>query len=172
MLNGLYPELNLWQSVMVSSIKLDTSTILFLSYDSAKTRCVEFISTPRNSTAWQGCKTDLFVYQTVSSHCQLSKHSWWPAQFGWWLSVRLWTKWLWVRVQLQSLKLQILRLLRARSFLTLGNYRVWIHSETRMWHNKNIHSVEIVDLSNKLLPLLLTIVENGFLVLCLAVGFT
>ena len=35
-----------------------------------------------------------------------------------WLSVRLWTKWLWVRVQLQSLKLQILRLLLARSSLT------------------------------------------------------
>ena len=35
-----------------------------------------------------------------------------------WLSVRLRTKWLWVRVQLQSLKLQISRLLRARSSLT------------------------------------------------------
>ena len=35
-----------------------------------------------------------------------------------WLSVRLWTKWLWVRVQLQSLKLQIPRLLWARSSLT------------------------------------------------------
>ena len=34
------------------------------------------------------------------------------------LSVRLRTKWLWVRVQLQSLKLQILHLLRARSSLT------------------------------------------------------
>ena len=35
-----------------------------------------------------------------------------------WLSVRLWTKWLWVRVQLQSFKLQISCLLRARSSLT------------------------------------------------------
>ena len=34
---------------------------------------------------------------------------------GW---VCLWTKWLWVRVQLLSLKLQILRLLQARSSLT------------------------------------------------------
>ena len=34
-----------------------------------------------------------------------------------WLSVRLQTKWFWVRVQLQLLKLQILRLLRARSSL-------------------------------------------------------
>ena len=35
-----------------------------------------------------------------------------------WLSVRSWTTWLWIRVQLQSLKLQISRLLRARSSLT------------------------------------------------------
>ena len=35
-----------------------------------------------------------------------------------WLSVRLWTKWLWVRVPLQSLKLQISRLFWARSSLT------------------------------------------------------
>ena len=35
-----------------------------------------------------------------------------------WLSIRLRTKWLWVRVPLPSLKLQIWRLLRARSSLT------------------------------------------------------
>ena len=35
-----------------------------------------------------------------------------------WSSVHLRTKWLWVRVQLQSLKLQISLLLRARSSLT------------------------------------------------------
>ena len=35
-----------------------------------------------------------------------------------WLSVRLLTKWLWVRVQLQSVKFQISRLLRARRSLT------------------------------------------------------
>ena len=35
-----------------------------------------------------------------------------------WLSVRLRTKWLWVRIPLQSLNLQIWRLLRARSSLT------------------------------------------------------
>ena len=35
-----------------------------------------------------------------------------------WLSVLLRTKWLWVRVPLQSLNLQIWRLLRARSSLT------------------------------------------------------
>ena len=35
-----------------------------------------------------------------------------------WLTFRLWTKWLWIRVQLQSLKLQISRLLRKKSCLT------------------------------------------------------
>ena len=57
-----------------------------------------------------------------------------------WLSVRLWTKWLWVRVQLQSLKLQISRLLRARISLTFRQIWVWIHSETGAWHDKKIQS--------------------------------
>ena len=35
-----------------------------------------------------------------------------------WLSVGLWTKWLWVQVQLQSLKFQISRLVPVRSSLT------------------------------------------------------
>ena len=26
----------------------------------------------------------------------------------------------------------------------LANYRVWIHSKTRMWHNKNMHTVKII----------------------------
>ena len=54
------------------------------------------------------------------------------------LSIRLWTKWLWVQANLQSLKLQILRLLRARVPWHSGNYRVWIHSETPMWYDKTI----------------------------------
>ena len=45
------------------------------------------------------------------------------------------TKWFWVRVQLQSLKFHISRLPWHS-----GNYRVWIHSETRTWHDKNIRS--------------------------------
>ena len=53
------------------------------------------------------------------------------------MSVLLRTKWLRVRVPLQSLKLQISRLFRARSSWHPGNY-VWIHSETRMWHDKDI----------------------------------
>ena len=44
------------------------------------------------------------------------------------VSVRLRTKWMWVRIQLLSLKLQICYLLRARSSLTF---------ETRTWHDNN-----------------------------------
>ena len=40
-----------------------------------------------------------------------------------WLSVRLRTKWLWVQITLLSLKLQIWRLLRARSSLTFRQTR-------------------------------------------------
>ena len=36
-----------------------------------------------------------------------------------WMSVRLWTKWLWVRVPLQSLKLHVSWHFRARNSLTL-----------------------------------------------------
>ena len=39
-------------------------------------------------------------------------------QLAKWLRVRLRSKWLWVRVPLQSLNIQILRLFRARSSLT------------------------------------------------------
>ena len=47
-----------------------------------------------------------------------------------WLSVRLWTKWLWVRVQLQSLKLQISRLLQTRSSLTFRH----LQSVDSLWN--------------------------------------
>ena len=60
-----------------------------------------------------------------------------------WLSVRLWTKWLWFWVQLQSFKLQISRLPRARSSWHSGNYRVWSQYETRTWHDENIYKKEL-----------------------------
>ena len=47
-----------------------------------------------------------------------------------WLSVCLRTKWFWVRVQLQSLKLQISCLLRARSSLTFS--QLW--SVDSLWN--------------------------------------
>ena len=59
-------------------------------------------------------------------------------EFSKWLSVHLWTKWFWVWVPLQSFKLQILHLFRARSSWHSGNYRMWIHSESCMWHDNNI----------------------------------
>ena len=47
-----------------------------------------------------------------------TKWFWFGNHLAKWLSVRLQTKWFCVRFQLQSLKLQILRLLRAKSSLT------------------------------------------------------
>ena len=55
-----------------------------------------------NATYWYVLKTQLNHFTSLAK----------------WLSVHLWTKWLWVRVQLQTLELQILCLLWARSYLT------------------------------------------------------
>ena len=88
-------------------------------------------------TIWLSCVVSTYLYGALSiNHTQFNH----LASFAKWSSVRSWTKWLWVRVQLQSTKLQISRLLWARSSLTLSNCRVWIHSETRRWHDKNIQS--------------------------------
>ena len=54
-------------------------------------------------------------------------------------------KWLWVRVQLQSPKLQISRLFRARSSWHSGKYRVWIHSKMHPWHDKNVSQMHRTD---------------------------
>ena len=49
-----------------------------------------------------------------------------------WLSVRLRTKWLWVRIPLLSLKTSDVAPASSKEFLDIqANYRVWIHSETR-----------------------------------------
>ena len=69
----------------------------------------------------------------------VNDHSAILASLAKWLSVCLRTKWFWVRIQLQSLKRQILRLLRARTWYS-GNCRVRIHSETHTWHDKDIQS--------------------------------
>ena len=69
----------------------------------------------------------------------VNEHSAISASLAKWLSVCLRTKWFWVRIQLQSLKRQILRLLRARTWHS-GNCRVRIHSETHTWHDKDIQS--------------------------------
>ena len=69
----------------------------------------------------------------------VNEHSAISASLAKWLSVCLRTKWFWVRIQLQSLKRQILRLLRARTWYS-GNCRVRIHSETHTWHDKDIQS--------------------------------
>ena len=60
---------------------------------------------------WTRTQNHLVLKRTLNHLAKL-------ASLAKWLSVRLRTKWFWVRVQLQSLHLQISRLLRARSSLT------------------------------------------------------
>ena len=65
-----------------------------------------------------------------------------------WLSVVLWTKWLWVLVQLQLLKLQISRLLRARGSLTLRQ----LQSVDSIWNayvTWQEHTVKVTEIWNK-----------------------
>ena len=53
------------------------------------------------------------------------------------------TKRLWIRVQLQSLKLQISYLLRARSSLTMKQLQSENSVSNRTWHDKNIQSIPL-----------------------------
>ena len=62
-------------------------------------------NTPLSDCSWTQTHNQL-VCKRILNH--LGKHS---ASLTKWLSFHLGTNWLWVRVQLQSLKLQILRLL-------------------------------------------------------------
>ena len=57
-----------------------------------------------------------------------------------WLSVRLQTKDLWVRVPLQSLKLQIPSPVSSKEFLDIQATIVLIHSEKCTCHHNNIQS--------------------------------
>ena len=56
------------------------------------------------------------------------------------LSVRLWTKWLWVRVQLQSHNFRYRACFEQGVPWHLANYRLWIHSETLTLRDNNIQS--------------------------------
>ena len=64
-----------------------------------------------------------------------------------WLSVRLRTKWFWVRVKLQSLHLQISRLLRARSSVTLRQLQsvdsLWNAYVTWQEHTSTFDLIEL-----------------------------
>ena len=64
-----------------------------------------------------------------------------------WLSVHLWTKWLWVR----GLRLvAVTSNFRFGTFFEQGvpwhsgSYRVWIHYETCTWHDNNIQSMFVM----------------------------
>ena len=62
------------------------------------------------------------------------------------MSVRLRTKWLWVRARLQSLNLRYRACFEQGVPWHSGIYRVWIHSETREWHDKNTQLIDCVNI--------------------------
>ena len=70
-----------------------------------------FLRTIHNDCNWTGTHNHLVHKGTLNHLASL-------ASLAKWLGVRLSTKWLWVLVQLHSLQLQILCLLRARGSLT------------------------------------------------------
>ena len=76
------------------------------------------------------------------SHCSFSGNAFhldffWQRFSNKCLNLRLRSQWLQVRIPLLSLKLQIWRLLWARS----SWHSVWIHSETLTWHDNNIQLI-------------------------------
>ena len=60
--------------------------------------------------------------------------------FAKWFSFCLRTKWLWVWVPLRYLNFRYSACFEQRIPWHSGKYRVWIHSETRMWVDYNIQS--------------------------------
>ena len=65
---------------------------------------------------WTRTQSHLVLKWTLNHLAKLTVAKWFS--LAKWLSVRLRTKWFWVRFQLQSLHLQISRLFRAKSSLT------------------------------------------------------
>ena len=61
-----------------------------------------------------------------------------------WLSVRLRIKWLWVESSCSHLNFRFRACFEQGVSWHSGNYKVWIHSETRTWHDKNIQSIRLV----------------------------
>ena len=55
-----------------------------------------------------------------------------------WLSVRLWTMWLWVQSSCSHLNVRFCPCFEQGVYWHSSNYWVWIHSETRTWHDNNI----------------------------------
>ena len=80
-----------------------------------------------------------------------------------WLSVHLRTKWLWIRIALPSLKLQLWRLLWARSSSTFKQtIECGFTMKTDMWHDNNIQSVI---LSGKFISLKPSLFAKSFQIL-------
>ena len=63
-----------------------------------------------------------------------------------WLSVRLRTKWLWVRVRCSHLNFRYRTCFEQGVPWHWGKYRVWTQSEMPTWHDKNIQTEKIIHL--------------------------
>ena len=72
----------------------------------------------------------------VNLHCIVA----WMASLAKWLSVRLRTKWMWFVSPCSYLNFRYRASFEQGVPWHSGNYRVWIHSKTRPWHDKNIQS--------------------------------
>ena len=88
----------------------------------------------------EDCPENLLWMRWVFGDCNWTQTHNHLVSLAKWLSVRLWTKWLWVQVQLQSLKLQILHLFKARSSLTFR--KIWsVDSLQNAYMTWQVHTV-------------------------------
>ena len=80
-----------------------------------------------------------------------------------WLSVRLWTKWFWVQVQLQSLKLQISCLLWARSSLTFRQLECEFTLKRVCDMTRTYNQMHPIDKYSKHSPIIWPVRLNGWM---------
>ena len=121
----IYRKQHLCQSVI--SIKLQRNFIeITLCHGCFPVNLLHIFRTPflKNTSGWLLLNIFFYGNNISLSDCNWTRthnhlvHKRIMASLAKWLNVRLWTKWLWVQVQLQPLKLQISRLLWTRSSLT------------------------------------------------------
>ena len=85
------------------------------------------------------CVLDIWIYCQMLRPDKYSQHSSIiQATLAKWLSVRLWTKWLWFESICSHLNFRFRACFEQGVPWHSGNYRVWIHSEMCTWHDKNI----------------------------------
>ena len=85
------------------------------------------------------CVHDIWTYCQMHRPDKCSQHSSIiQVTLAKWLSVRLWTKWLWFESICSHLNFRFPACFEQGVPWHSGNYRVWIHSEMCTWHDKNL----------------------------------